>query len=199
MCLAGAPAEKRPGGRARPFGRTPKPRLPPSAADASSLAGCTISTEEDVLHVRHLLPRAASKHGLALSTASRYFWPQVRHLPDFGGMLRASDAELLLQYLLAPYLRVPLLVRFFAQTSHTAALSNPQLQEILDAALFEPGRWQPNTPKEMPEHIPAPSRAHLATPAGLLFQELTHSPAVLLGCLQARDAARARPERGARR
>ncbi len=155
----GAPAEKRLGFFARLFGRTPKPRLPPSAADASGLAGCTVATEEDVLH--------------------------MRHLPDFGGMLRASDAELLLQYLLAPYLRVPLLVRFFAQTSHTAALSNPQLQEVLDAALFEPGRWQPNTPKEMPEHIPAPSRAHLATPAGLLFQELTHSPAVLLGCLQA--------------
>ena len=34
----------------------------------------------------------------------------VRHLPDFGGTLRAGDVELLLSYLLAPYLRVLLLV-----------------------------------------------------------------------------------------
>ena len=34
----------------------------------------------------------------------------VRHLPDFGGTLRAADVELLLSYLLAPYLRVLLRV-----------------------------------------------------------------------------------------
>lgn len=45
-----------------------------------------------------------------------------------GGTLRASDSELLLQYLLSPYLRVPLLLRFFSEASHTAALSQPELQ-----------------------------------------------------------------------
>ena len=53
----------------------------------------------------------------------------VRHLPDFGGQLRASDSELLLQYLLVPYLRVPLLMRFFADPTHTGALACVELQE----------------------------------------------------------------------
>ena len=55
----------------------------------------------------------------------------VRHLPDFGGTIRAADAELLLSYLLAPYLRVPLLIRFFAQPAHTQALARPALQLVL--------------------------------------------------------------------
>ena len=79
----------------------------------------------------------------------------MRHLPDFGGTLRAADVELLLSYLLAPYLRVPLLLRFFAMPSHTQALSQLELQEVLDAALFEPGLWQPDAPKQMPTTIPA--------------------------------------------
>jgi len=142
------------------FKKAPKPRLPPSPADASSLAKQDLQTEEDVLHLR------------------------TKDLPDFGGTLRASDSELLLQYLLAPYLRVPLLLRFFSEASHTAALAHPELQDVLDAAIFEPGLWQPNAPKPMPVTVPAENRKHLATPVGLLFQELTHSPAVTLGCLQ---------------
>jgi hypothetical protein len=136
------------------LGRAPRPRLPPSAADPSALVGQQLDTEDDVLH--------------------------VRHLPDFRGNLRAADAELLLQALLHPYLRVPLVLRFFAEPSRTAALACTELQDVLDAALFEPGAWQPDTPKAMPTKIPAPDRSHLATPCGLLFQELTHSPSVLL-------------------
>ena len=49
-------------------------------------------------------------------------------------------------------------------------------QAALDAALFEPGLWQPGPTKELPAHVPAPTRAHLATPAGILFNELVHSP-----------------------
>ena len=37
----------------------------------------------------------------------------LRQLPDFDGHLRASKAELLLQYLTVPYLRIPLLLDFF--------------------------------------------------------------------------------------
>ena len=127
----------------RLFKKEPKPRLAPSAADASSLCGQEVATEEDILH--------------------------VKSLPDFNGTLRAADSELLLQYLTAPYLRVPLLLRFFSQASHTAALAHPELQDVLDAAVFEPGLWQPNEKKEMPQHIPAESTRHLATPVGLLF------------------------------
>ena len=127
------------------LGRTPRPRLPPSAADPSTLAGVPLTTEEDVLH--------------------------LRHLPEFGGALRPADVEVLLQMLLVPALRVPLLLRFFAEPSRTAALAVPELQRTLDAALFEPGAWQPpDVPKGLPLTIPAPTRAHLATPAGTLFQ-----------------------------
>ena len=35
----------------------------------------------------------------------------IRHLPDFGGQLRSKDAELLLSYLTAPYLRIPLVLQ----------------------------------------------------------------------------------------
>mgnify|MGYP007045393534 CR=1 FL=1 len=65
-----------------------------------------------------------------------------------------AKQELLLQYLTAPYLRVPLLLRFFSQASHTAALAPPELQDVLDAAVFEPGLWQPNEKKEMPKSFP---------------------------------------------
>lgn len=129
----------------------PKPRRAPSAADASTVAGAPLSSEDDVLH--------------------------MRHLPDFGGALKASDVEVMLQTLLAPYLRIPLLLNFFADPSRTSALSCPELQHMLDAALFEPGEWQPNIPKALPKTIPAPSRDHLKTPAGLLFNELTHAAA----------------------
>jgi len=44
--------------------------------------------------------------------------------------------------LTVPYLRVPLLLRFFSQPSHVHALGSAKLQAALDAALFEPGLWQ---------------------------------------------------------
>ena len=90
--------------------------------------------------------------------------------------LGQHDAELLLQYLTVPYLRVPLLLRFFAEPTRTMALAHAPLQRVLDAALFEPGEWQPDEPKALPALIPAPNRAHLHTPCGLLLHELSHSP-----------------------
>ena len=161
-----------------------KPRLPPSAADPSTLAGQPVHTEDDVLH--------------------------LRQLPEFGGALRPADVEVLLQSLLMPYLRVPLLLRFFAEPSRTAALAQRELQRTLDAAIFEPGVWLPaDAPKALPtvcpapltrvtrgmqvlitapllapQVCPAPDRRHLATAAGTLFQELTHSPSVVLGSVK---------------
>jgi hypothetical protein len=65
-------------------------RSPPSQADPNVLlkGSKSVKTEEDVLH--------------------------IRHLPDFEGRLGAQSVELLLQYLTAPYLRIPLVMRFFA-------------------------------------------------------------------------------------
>ena len=39
----------------------------------------------------------------------------TRNLPDFDGALSQRDSELLLSYLTVPYLRLPLVVSFFAQ------------------------------------------------------------------------------------
>lgn len=38
----------------------------------------------------------------------------VQSLPDFGDRLRARDCELMLQYLTVPYLRIPLIMKFFS-------------------------------------------------------------------------------------
>ena len=101
------------------------------------------------------------------------------------GKLPAADVEVLLQLLLAPYLRVPLLLRFFAQPSRTPALACVELRQMLDAALFEPGPWQPDEPRQVPTHIGGDGsrRDHLTTPVGLLFSELVHSPQLTLSSI----------------
>ncbi|CAE7946614.1 unnamed protein product, partial [Symbiodinium sp. KB8] len=127
-----------------------------SAADASVLAGSKIDTEDDVLF--------------------------LEHTPDFNETLKPADSELLLTYLTAPYIRVPLLLGFFADRERVSLLREPLLQAVLDAALFEPGQWQSKQAAVTgpPSAVPAPDRNHLATPAGLLFNELLRSPRVLL-------------------
>jgi hypothetical protein len=96
----------------------------------------------------------------------------IRPLPDFDGTLSQRDSELLLSYLTAPYVRVPLILAFFASAAHVNALGSKTLRSVVDGVLFEPGRWQADVHREVPPEIPAPDRAHLATPCGLLFNEL---------------------------
>ena len=48
--------------------------------------------------------------------------------------MRARDAELLLSYLTAPYLRIPCILEFFAQ-DRLGMLFNPQLQQLLTLVL----------------------------------------------------------------
>jgi hypothetical protein len=68
---------------------------------------------------------------------------------------------------------------------HITNNRSEDLQEVVDAAVFEPATWQSpdmaRTPK--PTTVPAPTRDHLATPCGLLFNELLRSPTVLLDSL----------------
>lgn len=103
--------------------------------------------------------------------------------PTAAHRLSARDAELLLQYLTAPYLRIPLLLGFFADPLRVQALAQPRMQELLEACLFEPGPWQHQQARPMPETIPIPRdlRAEmLCTPLGLLFNELALAPPTLL-------------------
>ena len=92
----------------------------------------------------------------------------------------ARDAELMLQYLLAPYLRIPLMLNFFSNEARLRSLRNKELQEVLDAALFEPGLWQEEEVKIVPDQIPAANRDSLSTSGGLLFNEIIKSPKVIL-------------------
>ena len=93
------------------FGK--KSRAPPSAADPSALCGVQIDNEDDVLH--------------------------VKRLPDFGGRISQRNSELLVSYLTAPYLRIPLTLAFFAHQERLNSLGSEKLRALMDGILFEPG------------------------------------------------------------
>ena len=131
-----------------------KPRSTPSQANPSILLGERVDTEDDILH--------------------------IRTLPDFDGTLGAKDCELMLQYLTAPYMRIPLLLNFFSNEVRLKTLRNKEMQEVLDAAMFEPGQWKSDHDISLPSIIPAADRNHLCTPVGLLFNEIVMSPNVIL-------------------
>jgi hypothetical protein len=121
-----------------------------SGADPSELAGTEINCEEDVLH--------------------------VKTMPSFDNRLSQRASEQLICFLTAPYIRIPLVLGLFSARENIPALGHKQIQLIIDAVLFEPWLWQPDVPKTVPKEIPCSDRAHLATPMGLLFNELQKSP-----------------------
>ena len=110
-------------------------------------------------------------------------------LPDFGELdvgsakaLGQHDSELLLSYLTVPYLRVPLVVSFFASDDRIHSLQVPKLQALLEAALFEPGAHLPLQSDELePQDVPSSAPELLGTPHHLLLNELCRSPATVMG------------------
>eukprot|EP01060_Flectonema_neradi_P029194 TRINITY_DN3976_c6_g1_i2.p1 TRINITY_DN3976_c6_g1~~TRINITY_DN3976_c6_g1_i2.p1 ORF type:complete len:3023 (+),score=543.42 TRINITY_DN3976_c6_g1_i2:1734-10802(+) len=121
-----------------------------SHADPSILAGEKIETEDDVLF--------------------------ITKLPDFDNALKPAEAELLLSVLTTPFLRIPLVLGFFAERERLHCLTEPTVQAVVDAALFEPSAFQYALEQCPPEFIPAETRDHLSTSTGLLFMELQTSP-----------------------
>ena len=109
-------------------------------------------------------------------------------LPTFNGRLGARDAELLLSYLTVPYLRIPLVLDFFANPTRIACLAEAGIQQVLDACLFEPGPWRSSeqgTIRSMPSEVPSKDpRSTFSTPLGLLFNELQMAPAGLISALE---------------
>lgn len=81
-------------------------------------------------------------------------------------------------------MRVPLVLQLLAQPATLPALASPELQAVLDAALFEPGEWLPATGAPPLAEAPAADRAALGTPCGLLLNELVHAPAATLRPLE---------------
>ena len=66
-------------------------------------------------------------------------------LPDFrdkyGQVLNQRDSELLLSYLTVPYMRLPLLLTFFATEDRVHKLQSQDLRSILDSVMFEPSKY----------------------------------------------------------
>ena len=138
-----------------------QPRCPPSAANPSVLAGEHVETEDDILH--------------------------LKSVPTFDGALRERDSELLLQYLTAPYLRIPLILQFFASPDRITALRVITIQNVLDACLFESGdlnHWRTMPESAFVEEIPARTRECMSTCSGMLFHNLIMSPTIVLQSLE---------------
>ena len=96
--------------------------------------------------------------------------------------LGQHDAELLLSYLTVPYLRVPLVVSFFATDDRIHSLQSHKLQLLFEAALFEPGHHLPLQSAGLePVDVPTSAPELLGTPHHLLLNELCRSPDTLLG------------------
>ncbi len=110
-------------------------------------------------------------------------------LPTFGNVLTPSDSERFVQFLTVPYIRIPLILDFFANgdPGRLTALKTKSLQLIVDSALFEPGRWKPADYTDIITEIPVVDldklEELLATPHGTLFNEIAKSPDVLTTCV----------------
>jgi hypothetical protein len=64
----------------------------------------------------------------------------LSNLPDFGGALGQRDSELILSYLTVPYLRIPLVVNFFASDNRVQALKSKALRDMLEYSVVEAGK-----------------------------------------------------------
>ena len=90
-------------------------------ADPSSLCNAPVHNEEDILHVKELPSfdgRLSQVPAPPRPVAPR---PCARaaDLPRLADRARAQSAsELLLSYLTVPYIRIPLVVNFFASSEH---------------------------------------------------------------------------------
>ncbi|KAJ1458452.1 hypothetical protein M885DRAFT_614307 [Pelagophyceae sp. CCMP2097] len=166
-----------------------KPRVAPSAADPSHLAGEIVASEDDVLHLKKMpmdLGQAPPAEDGAFEHDSSGAAKVAARLAQFGGGSRAAhaslpprDVERLLCYLTAPYIRLPLVLRFFAEPRNVRFLRDERLRDCLEAVLFEPGPWAPRGFYAQVcdvSVIPAPHRQHLRAPAGALANELALSP-----------------------
>ena len=121
----------------------------------------SVVTEDDILHL------------------------EDKELPTFGHVLTPSDSEKFVQFLTVPYIRIPLILDFFANgdPNRLSALKAKTMQIIVDAAIFEPGRWKPADFTDYISEVPVVDierlESILATPHGTLFNEIAKSPDVL--------------------
>lgn len=118
-------------------------------------------------------------------------WPteddvlHLKNVPNFDDTLSDEDSEQLLSYLTVPYLRVPLICKFFASKDRISTLLNRDLQKLVEAVIFEPRRWisgYQHAQKQVTT-VPCIDETLLGTPSGMLLNELFHAPDVFLSSL----------------
>lgn len=107
------------------------------------------------------------------------------NLPGFedqsGAVLNQRDSELLLSYMTVPYIRMPLILAFFASEDRIHKLQSSELRLILDSVLFEPGRYlRMDCCKVEPTMVPSTNADLLASPYGMLLNELVKSPDTII-------------------
>jgi hypothetical protein len=169
------------------FGEGPVVQSP---IDSTKLIGAPLPSEDDVLH--------------------------ADALPDFGQTLSREETEQLLAYLTVNYIRVPLVLGFFASHDRVTYLFNEQLRDVLRAALFEPAAFCAEDDRRVAiTRVPVRRTAlqqrqleidqrmfanpndertrdelrALGTSHGLLLNELRYAPAAVLEPLMAMLAA----------
>ncbi len=124
-----------------------------------------VKTEDDILHLTN------------------------SELPTFGSVLKLADSERFLSFLTAPYIRIPLILDFFANgdPGRLAGLRAKARQLIVDAASFEPDRWRPAGFTDVITTISVVDEkklnALLSTPLGSMFNEIAKSCDVLTTCI----------------
>eukprot|EP00756_Hemistasia_phaeocysticola_P020667 Hpha_TRINITY_DN15730_c3_g3::TRINITY_DN15730_c3_g3_i3::g.38070::m.38070 len=144
--------------------------------EVTSLEALPLRCESDgkQLHASYASPATYT----AVGTRSEEDVIHLRTIPTFGGALSDSAAEALLSALTVPYLRIPLVLRFFAADDHVAALREPVLRHLLEGVLFEPGPFMDASTAA--SQIPAGAVESSATRHGLLLNELCRSPGGVL-------------------
>ena len=125
----------------------------------------------------------------------------AEELPTFGDTLSREEAELLFSFLTVDYVRLPLVLNFFADKDRVTYLFNSDLQAMLRGLLFEGGPWVPDWElapiKRVPERrtkrqtmqeerdrflraeLPV-NRELLGTSTGLFINDLIHAPNAVL-------------------
>jgi Ca2+-binding EF-hand superfamily protein len=107
----------------------------------------------------------------------------LKNVPTFDDTLSAEDSEQLLSCLTVPYVRMPLVVAFFATKDRVSFLLNRDIQRIVEKVVFEPRTWVTMYENDPINRVPTPNPKHIGAPFGFLLNEVHHSPSVLLDSL----------------
>ena len=115
------------------------------------------STEDDILHIK------------TLDSA------------QFDKALNQQEIELVLSFLTVPYMRIPLLLNFYASEDRIHCLRSEKLRGMLEACMFEPGKHLDiGNAGTVPEVVPTNNPDLLGTPYSHLLQELAATPESVL-------------------